>query len=257
MLLPREHGAYGQLALPIITAFGAAGASLAGLLLVTSAAAAFVAHESVSILLGHRGSRARREHGPQAARWATTSAAIGATAGAIAMLTIDEAARWSIAVPAIPAMALAVAAVRGREKSWYGEITAAVAFAGLAVPVTMAAGAPLAVGASIAAAFALMFAAGTLAVQTVILRVRGGGNPRATALARRGAVLVTAGGSATLAGMVALQLLPAVTLIAVAPGLIAVLLVVARPPHATRLATIGWTLVGASVCAALILIAAL
>lgn len=255
MLLPKEHGAYGQLTLPIVTALAAGGASLAGLMLITSAIAAFVGHESVSILLGHRGSRARREQGPQATRWSMASAAISTVAGAIAILTIDNGAHWAIAVPAIPALALAVTAIRGQEKSWYGELLAAAAFAGLAVPVTMAGGGSATLGMSIAAPFALTFAAGTLAVRAVILRVRGGGNPRATAVARRSALLVTVGGAGVLAGLVALGLVPPVALVASVPGLVPVLLVVARPPHATRLATVGWTLVAASVCSAVILVA--
>jgi hypothetical protein len=35
-LLPREHGAYGQMAFPLVTAFGVAGVSAGGLLLATA-----------------------------------------------------------------------------------------------------------------------------------------------------------------------------------------------------------------------------
>jgi hypothetical protein len=69
VLLPKEHGAYGQLTLPLVTAIAAAGVSTAGLLLIAGAVAAFVAHESALILLGLRGTRARREHHGAAVRW--------------------------------------------------------------------------------------------------------------------------------------------------------------------------------------------
>jgi len=34
--LPREHGAYGQMAFPLVTAFGVAGVSAGGLLMATA-----------------------------------------------------------------------------------------------------------------------------------------------------------------------------------------------------------------------------
>ena len=68
-LLPREHGAYGQLSLPLVTALSVAGPSIAGLLVAVSAVAAFVAHEPASVLLGLRGARVRQELGRTATQW--------------------------------------------------------------------------------------------------------------------------------------------------------------------------------------------
>jgi hypothetical protein len=190
-----------------------------------------------------------------AMRWLVCCAAITAVAGSIAVLSIDDAARWSLAVPAGPAILLAVATIRGREKSWYGEVAAAAAFAGLAVPVAMAAGAPLRAAASIAVPFAVLFVGGTLAVRTVILGVRAGGNLRATTLTQRSAVAVTAGGAVGLAGLGAIDLLPPATLGAAMPGILTVLVITARPPHPTHLRTIGWRLVAVSLLTAVILVA--
>src|SRR5262245_21786258 len=184
-LLPKEHGAYGQLTLPLVTALSVAGLSTAGLLLTTSAVALFVAHEPIAVLLGSRGARARRERRVAAIRWLTCSVGIAVVAGTIAVLTIAGHVRWSIAVPIVPSVLLGVAMVRGREKSWYGELAAALAFAGLGVPVTMAAGASLDSALAVAAPFALLFATSTLAVRSMILGVRGGGNPEATLATRR------------------------------------------------------------------------
>jgi hypothetical protein len=248
-LLPREHGAYGQLTLPLLTAFGAAGISESGLLLAGSALAAFVAHEPASILLGLRGPRARRELRGVAASW------LACCTGIVASMEADT--RWSLAVPAVPAMVLAAATVHGRGKSWYAEVAAAAAFAGLAVPVTLAAGAPLDQAAAIGASFALIFIAGTLAVRAVILAVRGGGSPRATSLTRRAAVAVTGGGIAGLAWLTALDALPPAALAAVTPGLLMTLLIAARSPHTAPLRSIGWTLVAASTLTAVVLVAAL
>ena len=165
-------------------------------------------------------------------------------------------ARWSIAVPAAPAVLLGIVSMRGHEKSWLGEVAAAVTFAGMAVPVAMAAGARLDTAVAIAAPFALLFSAGTLAVRTVVLSVRGGGQPRATCRTRRGVFALNGGGAACLAGLVAADLLPAMAFAAVVPGLLTTLAVAAQPPPPTRLRAIGWTFVAASALTGVILVAA-
>jgi hypothetical protein len=254
MLVPREHGAYGQLALPLVTALGAAGLSTPALLLTVSAVALFVAHEPASVLLGFRGPRARRDLRPAAWRGLMAGAGLAVVAGSIGVLAMDAGTRWSLAVPAAPAALLGVVSIRGREKSWYGEVAAAATFAGLAMPVAMAAGAPTRDAAAIALPFAVLFVASTLAVRTVILRVRGGGAIRATCITRRGAVTVTVSGAACLAGLAIGGVLPPAPLVAAIPGLALTVGVVTRPPRPTHLRRIGWTLVATFVFAAAVLV---
>ena len=256
VLLPKEHGAYGQLTLPLITSLSAAGVSSTGLLLGAGAVATFLAHEPAAILIGLRGTRARREHGRAAMRRLAGCASLSVVAGVISLLTIEREVRWSIAVPLVPAVLLGIATIRGREKSWYGELAAALAFSGLAVPVSMAAGASLNVAAAIAVPFALLFITGTLAVRCVILRVRGGGDARAATSTRRSALAVTAVGAGCLAWLVAVGITPASTLVAAAPGLLTALAIAARPPQPTHLRAVGWTLVAVSVLTAVIVVAA-
>ena len=143
MWLPKEHGAYGQVGFPLATAFGVAGVSTAGLLLSMTVIAAFVAHEPAAVGLGLRGSRAQRESGTYARRWLACCLVVGIAAGVAAVILLDPVARRSLAIPAIPAVLLIVAMVQGREKSWYGEAAAALAFAGASIPVVLAAGAPM------------------------------------------------------------------------------------------------------------------
>ena len=255
VLLPKEHGAYGQVTLPLVTALGAAGVSTAGLLLTAGAVAAFVAHEPAAILLGLRGARTSHEHGAAAMLCLAFCVGITTIAGVLSLFTIEREVRWSIAVPFAPAVLLGIATIRGREKSWYGELSAALAFAGLAVPVSMAAGASLNAAAAVAVPFALLFITSTLAVRTVILRVRGGGNARAAAATRRSAFAVTAVGAACLVWLRAVEVLTASTLVASTPGLLTALVITARPPQPTRLRTIGWTLVAVSVLTAVIVVA--
>jgi hypothetical protein len=255
VLLPKEHGAYGQVAFPLATACVVAGLSIAGLLLAAAVIAGFLAHEPAAIVLGLRGSRARRELGVSATRWLFCCLATVIAAGLATAVVIHPAVRWSLTIPAIPAAVLVIAMVRGREKSWYGETAAALAFAGVAVPLTMAAGASIDVAWIVAIPFALLFTTTTMAVRSVILRVRGGGDIRAAAATRR-ATLTVAAASAVLVGALALTDRLAVSvLVAAAPGLLTAAIVAVRPPAATRLRSLGWSLVAVSTLTAAIVVA--
>jgi hypothetical protein len=252
--LPKEHGAYGQVAFPLATAFGVAGVSTAGLLLSIAVVAGFLAHEPAAIVLGLRGSRAKRALGASAMPWLCCCLATGIAAGIAAVIGLDPVARRTLAIPAIPALLLILAMVQGREKSWYGEAAAALAFAGVSVPVTMAAGASLDEGVAVAIPFALLFTTTTLAVRVVILRVRGGGHPCATAATRRATLVVSAVSAAVIGAMTVTEWLPSSVLIASAPGLVTAAIVAGRPPAPARLRSLGWTLVAISTLTAVIVV---
>jgi hypothetical protein len=256
LLVPREHGAYGQLALPLVTALGAAGITKPGLMLIVSAVATFVAHEPASVLLGFRGPRAARQLRTVACCVLAGCAGIAAVAGTLGVLSMHPAARWSLAVPAVTALLVGLCWVRGQEKSWYGEVAAAATFAGLALPVAMAAGAPAWRAAAIALPFGVLFVAGTLAIRTVILRVRRGGTIRVASITGGSTVTVAVAGVVCLAWLAIRDFLPPATLVAATPGLAVVLGIVARPPRPARLRAIGWTLVAASIFAAGVLVVA-
>jgi len=256
-LLPKEHGAYGQITFPLAAAFGVAGVSLGGLLFSGAAIAAFLAHEPAAIALGLRGPRVKRELGGAAAPLVYSLLALAIVAGIAAAIVVDPAVRRSFAIPAMPGLLLAVAMGRGREKSGYGETVAAMAFAGLAVPVTMAAGTSFDVACAVAIPFALLFITSTLAVRVVILRVRGGGDPGAATATRR-LTLAICTGSFIVIGLLALArwLQPAVMLSAT-PGLLTAAVVAVRPPAPARLRPLGWSLVAVSTLTAVIVVATL
>ena len=256
IFLPREHGAYGQMGLAVATALGAAGLTRPALLLAASAVAAFVAHEPASVLLGARGPRAARELRRAAWRALAASAGIAALTGVIGVLSMAPAARWSLAVPAVPALLLAICSIRGHEKSWYGEVAAALTFACLAMPLSMAAGAAASSAAGIAVPFAVLFVAGTLAIRTVILRVRGGGAVRAAAITRFSTVTVAIAGLTGLTWLATHETVPPAAVIAATAGLTVALAVVARPPRPSRLRAIGWTLVASATFTAVVLVVA-
>lgn len=256
VLFPREHGAYGQVSLPLVTAFGVAGFSAAGVLLSAAVVAGFLAHEPAAIVLGLRGARAQRELWQPALRALVVSVILGCAAAVAATLVMEAAVRGSLLVPAVPAVLLAVAMIAGREKSWYGEVLAALSFAGVAVPVVLAAGTSFDTAMAVAIPFAVLFIASTLAVRVVILRVRGGGDPYAATMTRLATLLVTTASTLLIAVMlVAGWVVPSV-LIASAPGLLIASVVAVRPPSPTRLRSLGWSLVGVSVLTAVIIVAA-
>jgi hypothetical protein len=255
ILLPREHGAYGQLAFPLVTALAVAGVSTTGLLLTASVVAGFLAHEPAVVLLGLRGSRSGRALRRRAIVSLGVTGAIAAAAGLWAVLEMAPAARWSIGVPLVPAAMLLLLTTSGREKTTPGEIAAALAFSGAAVPVVLACGGGLTTALAVAVPFAFLFAASTLAVRVVILGTRGGGDPEATATTRRAALGVAVGGALLLALSHVAGLTPASVLPAAAPGLLTATLVALQPPHATRLRTLGWTLIAVSLLTSVIIVA--
>ena len=253
--LPKEHGAYGQVAFPLLTAFGVAGISTDSLLLAIAVVAGFLAHEPAAIVLGLRGSRAKRELGGSATPWLHGCLAIAVAAVFAAFIGLGPVARRSLAIPAIPTFLLILAMVRGREKSWYGEAAAALAFAGASIPVTMAAGASINVALAVAIPFALLFTTTTLAVRIVILRVRGGGDPRATTATRGATLAISSMATVTIGAMTVAGWLPSSVLLASAPGLLTASIVAARPPAPARLRSLGWTLVAISTLTAVIVVA--
>jgi hypothetical protein len=255
--IPKEHGAYGQMAFPLATAFAVAGPSAAGVLIGLAMAAGFFGHEALLIALGFRGARTRREQGRRAAVWLICCGAIALSAGVGAAAVMPSALRWSLALPVVPVAWLGVAIAAGREKTWQGEVAAATAFSLVAVPVCLAAGSTTAMAFAVAIPFACMFVSGTLAVRAIIVNVRGGGDPRATVLMRRAVVAFAVAVAAGLAGAALGRVLPAATLIAAAPGLLVAVAIVAILPSPARLRTIGWTLVATSVTTAVIVIAAI
>jgi hypothetical protein len=87
-MFPKEHGAYGQLAFPVVAALIVAGPSTAGLLVVVAAVGGFLAHEPAAVLLRWRGSHARRERRRDATRWLLCSGLVGVAGAAGALIVV-------------------------------------------------------------------------------------------------------------------------------------------------------------------------
>ncbi len=253
--LPKEHGAYGQVTLPLVAAFAVAGATTAGVLTAVAVVSGFLAHEPLLVPLGQRGPRARREQGAPAMRWLVAGLVAGIAATLGALWTISPSLRWSFLIPALPLLALMVSIARGAEKSWWGETAAALAFTMAAFPIVLAGGLPLSVAVTVALPLTLLFVTTTLAVRVVILRVRGGGHPRAAANTRRALLFLAVASAAGVALLASEGLVSITTAAAALLGPVAAVLIASAPLPATRLRAIGWTLVALSLVTTALVIA--
>jgi hypothetical protein len=256
-LVPKEHGAYGQMAFPLLTGLAVAGASTAALLTALAIVAGFFAHEPALVLLGLRGARARRDHGRRAARWLALEGTLALVAGVVALGLAPPDILWSFALPLVPGALTVMAIALGQEKSWHAEIAVALTFSFAAVPLVLVSGSTPSTAFAVAIPFAFIFAAGTLAVRTVILRVRGGGNARATAMTRAAALILATSALTLLALAAAFDLLAWTIWAATVPGLVLAMAVALSVPSPARLKAIGWSLVAASTVAAVGLVVSL
>jgi hypothetical protein len=137
LLLPREHGTYGEVVFPLLSALvlGEANRAAWGLTLV--ALAGFLAHEGFVVLLGSRGARARRDAGPAAWRSVGLFAAVAVAGAALAWPGLTRPAALGLGLAAALSAAAMAVAWLGREQSLAGELLAALALTSWSVPVAL------------------------------------------------------------------------------------------------------------------------
>jgi len=256
-LFPKEHGAYGQLAFPLVTSLAVAGVTTPALLIALAAVSGFLLHEPLVVLLGRRGARAKRLQRHRAAVWLGMTMATTIGAGLATVWSLAPEIRWSLVLPLVPALFAGVAIAAKFEKSSIGEVAVALMFSFVAVPMCLAAGAPTGTALAVGIAFGLVFVAGTLAVRVMVIAVRGGATPRAARPLRMAILMLTSVASLALVAAASRTLLPWTTLLAAAPGLAGASWLAIFPPSPARLRMVGWTLVTVSAGAALILIVGL
>jgi len=247
-LAPKEHGAYGQLFVPIVAAlamgrpsFGAAGLAIAG-------SAVFFAHEPALILLGRRGEKARREASGRAKKRLGLLALLTFASGLVAALTVPATALFTASAPLVLGAFVGWLVTRGEEKTTVGEMAAAAALAGVAVPVAIAAGVSQHAAWGAWGAWTIAFGASTWAVRSVIA------HQKSPVAGWRRVVPLFVAGAVSLA-CAAQGVVPWFCAAAAAPMILVALAVAAAPPHPRSLKRVGWSLVGASVAAAAILVA--
>lgn len=252
MLIPKEHGAYGQLLIPLVAALLIGRPDAGAYLLAAAGTAAFLAHEGLLVQLGQRGSRAARELRVDARKSVGLFGGFAAVAGVVSLTALPVDARSWLLLPAGLAVAVAVAVFAQVERTTAGELLVGTALSSLSVPVAVAGEVALPSALTLLAVFASVFGAATVSVRAVIGRVaKAGGPPLA------GAALLTLALLALLAVLSVQGRLASVAPFAAMPVCAVSLGLCARPPSPKYLRQVGWTLVGATILTAAILVAGL
>lgn len=249
-LLPQEHGAWGQLAMPLLSGLALAGPSTAGALLAAGTVLLFLAHEPWLVAIGHRGARARLQDGPRALRAMVGLVAAAAVAGGTGLWLAPPEARAAALLPAGLAAVVVLMVLVERERTIPGELAVAFALAGAGGVVALASGAPPAAATASFAVWSIAFGCSVFAVQTVLRRAlaRGGRDPGT--LHAAAVLTLAAGGSAAalthgLGGFVPLAVAPT--------ALLSLVVCLARFPPA-RLRRLGWALVASTTLTLVVLL---
>jgi hypothetical protein len=247
-LVPREHGAYAELAVPMLTALTLRPPTPASIAWAVAGVAAFFAHEPLLVVLGRRGERSRSSQARSARVLFAVLATISVVAAIFALVRSPPAAKVGAALPAALAILVGVVLARREERTATGELLVSATLAGAALPVALASSVPIATSCLVWIVFAFGLGAATLAVRAVIQCARGT-LTRAASLARAlaaGSLLVV-----TLALSFA-RVVPAFAPLAAAPLVVFSVVLHLAPPSPRHLRTLGWLLVCASILGSVI-----
>lgn len=245
-LWPREHGAYAQLAAPLVTALALRLPGPAAILLAAAACLAFLVNEPLLVVLGHRGRRMRETHGRRAAGRLAITASGAVLAGTAGLLLASRETLVVAGIAAIPAAIMFALAWKRSEHSLAGELVAVVALPGAAATVAVASGIGWQQATVLWAAWAIAYGCTVVAVHRVIARHRRAASAIDHVLAA--SIAAVTAGTIVLAAWSPLFTV-AVPLMAISTAL------VIKPPRATYLRAIGVALVVASVASGALAIA--
>lgn len=251
-LKPREHGAWGQMAMPLATGLALGRPDLAAWLFTAAAILVFLAQEPARVLLGARGEKARAEDGPLARRQLALLAAGFLPTGVVALWLAPPGARLAAAVPAALGTAALWHARRRLELTTAGTALAGAAMASALLPVAVCAGVAARTAAAAFVIWALSFALASFAVEAVLAR----GRPGAPDVGRRNAALAL-GTFAFAAGLARLLSLPLAAPASLAPTAFFCAAACLGGVGPARLRAIGWGLVGSTAATLGVLIAGL
>ncbi len=249
MLIPREHGAYGQLLFPLIAALAIGHVTVGAVLLALAVSGAFLAHESLLVVLGQRGSRAAREQAQDAKSTLAVFGGLWLVCGIGALWLMPRQAVPYLALPIVLGAQVMFVVFMHRERTTPGEILVGAALASSSLPVALECGVALRDAVTVVLVFALVFATATIAVRAVIGRVSKAGGP-STMVAAACAMGVVGG----LAALVSARVIASVAPWGALPVCLVALGLAMRPPSPKQLRIVGWTLVGATLLTTLILI---
>lgn len=277
-LLPREHGAYAELAFPLLTGVALGAPSLQVLALASAAVAFFLANEPVAILLGARGGRIKDQQGQRAKRRGLVLIGAGLLLGGAGVLGAGASIWPALLFPTLAGALLIPMALSGRQKSVLGELLVVTAFSTLILPFAAASGlSPIRVIPAVLVWW-VSFTLGTLEVHAIKARHKDRGrnrwtrwtSPLASSLAlaacvvllRHGTVGISRASAALMSGPgagqdpfltgLAPQIIPAAqALLVPAAALLILSLIRVHPRHLKR---VGWMLVAANSVALVVLL---
>lgn len=253
LLLPKEHGTYGEVLFPLATALLLGNRATAAWAAALAALAGYLGHEAFAVVLGQRGARARREGGRPAILSLALFGGVAVAGLVTAWIVADWRTRLWLVLPLVLSVLAVGVAWAGRERSTGGESLAGAALASWGVPVAIAGGVPPGAACATWAVWVVSFVASTLAVRGVIAK-NTRRNPRPLQLASILVcivAMVVAAAATFVTGVSRVQrvlcLVPTVTSV--------VFLLVAEIP-ARRLRAVGWTLIVASAVTMVVLVLA-
>ena len=253
LMLPREHGVYGQLLFPLATALLVGRPTVPAFALVATGVFAFLAHEPLLVVFRRRGLRASREHNRRAWRLLIQRVVLSLLAATIAIARMPSEWRLTLFAPVVFAGGVGVIIALNCERTIGGEMLTASTFSSLAFPTALAAGSTFDAAITCTAAFAASFAAATASVRTIITSTRQPPATRARVIAGTSVLLSLA----LLVVLAQVGLMRVVGVWAVLPSCGAALAFVMWPPRAIHLRTVGWTLVIGSSSTAVVLVSGL
>lgn len=249
---PHEHGAWAQLSIATGAVLLVARAHPVGFWAWTVALwLAFVAHESLLILLGQRGAKVRAEQRLRAWVWMALLLIVALGLGLVGLASATPEARWALLLPFLCAGLLLPGTLRGEEKSLAGEALAALSLGGAALPLAARAGVPWVAAWQLAAGLMTAFVLATLLIRRFLAVIR----KRPEPLSAVGAALFTGLGAGM--GFVLLMEGHGWEGLACLPLPLLGFWLFARswPPH--RLKRLGWLLAFGNIATAALLVAAL
>ncbi|HET7753099.1 MAG TPA: YwiC-like family protein [Anaeromyxobacteraceae bacterium] len=252
-LIPREHGAYGQLGMSLVAALAIGGLGVAPVALALAAILAFVAHESLLVLLGQRGRRVKDEEGPRARTLLAILGGLAAASGLVGLWLAPNEARLGLLPPIVLLAVVAWLVVNKLEKTAAGEMAVGAALASSGLAVALAGGAPRAAAMASCFVWTMGFAMATMSVQAVLLRARSKGREdrgerKAIAI---GGLLAFAFGVSLLAGF------PLAAPAALVPTAALSIAICVRRPSPRKLREMGWAMVASSAFTLVVLVMSL
>ena len=252
-LLPREHGAYAEIAFPILTGLTLNKPSMAAVCFAVAAISCFLGHEPVAVLIGARGVRAREMWGATARRRLALLTITAVTAGLAAMVVAPSQGRTAALLPLAAGAILLPAFLSGRVKTLTAETVVIAALAGIVLPMAVSSGVEWSLAWSASGVWFATFTLGTLAVHAIKAKTgKGVGAKWAVVAAPLPSVATAVAG---LLSILAGWLPTTVGFALMLSGLLATVLSVA-PIHPRQLKRVGWTLVTANVATWALLLAA-